>query len=58
MSFNAVKVRMPQRTTISFQLSNPLGAADLIAHGSGHDLRRYRGIVEQLDAAASLRREK
>jgi hypothetical protein len=34
ISFNPVKVRMPQRATLSFQLSNPLGAADLLAHGS------------------------
>jgi hypothetical protein len=33
-SFNPVKVRMPQRATLSFQLSNPLGAADLIVNGS------------------------
>src|SRR5688500_703733 len=30
ISFNPVKVRMPQRTTISLQLVNPLGAADLM----------------------------
>ena len=35
-SFNPVKVRMPQRTTLSFQLSNPLGAADLLLHGENH----------------------
>jgi hypothetical protein len=29
-----VKVRMPQRATLSLQLSNPLGAADLLLHGS------------------------
>jgi hypothetical protein len=34
ISFNPVKVRMPQRATLSFQLSNPLGAADLLLHGS------------------------
>jgi hypothetical protein len=34
ISFNPVKVRMPQRATLSFQLSNPLGAADLLMHGS------------------------
>jgi hypothetical protein len=34
VSFNPVKVRMPQRATISFQISNPLGAADLLMHGS------------------------
>ena len=33
-SFNPIKVRMPQRATISFQLSNPLGAADLLVNGS------------------------
>jgi hypothetical protein len=34
ISFNPIKVRMPQRATLSFQLSNPLGAADLMLHGS------------------------
>jgi hypothetical protein len=34
ISFNPIKVRMPQRATLSFQLSNPLGAADLLTHGS------------------------
>ena len=33
ISFNPMKVRMPQRTTLSFSVSNPLGAADLLAHG-------------------------
>lgn len=36
ISFNPVKVRMPQRATLSFQLSNPLGAADLLLHSSGN----------------------
>lgn len=36
ISFNPVKVRMPQRATLSFQLSNPLGAADLLLHGSNN----------------------
>ena len=35
-TFNPLKVRMPQRASLSFQLSNPLGAADLIANGSGN----------------------
>jgi hypothetical protein len=35
-SFNPIKVRMPQRASLSFQLSNPLGAADLIVNGSGN----------------------
>lgn len=34
VSFNPAKVRMPQRTSITFQLSNPLGAADLLVNGS------------------------
>lgn len=32
--FNPAKVRMPRRATVSLQLSNPLGAADLALHGS------------------------
>jgi hypothetical protein len=32
-SFNPVKVRMPQRANLSFQISNPLGAADVLLHG-------------------------
>ena len=32
-TFNPLKVRMPQRASLSFQLSNPLGAADLLLHG-------------------------
>ena len=33
-TFNPARVRMPQRATLSFNLSNPLGAADLVMHGS------------------------
>jgi hypothetical protein len=33
-SFNPLKVRMPQRANLSFQISNPLGAADLMLHGN------------------------
>ena len=29
ISFNPIKVRMPQRATLSFSVTNPLGAADL-----------------------------
>jgi hypothetical protein len=36
ISFNPVKVRMPKRATLSLQLTNPLGAADLLAHGSSN----------------------
>jgi len=32
ISFNPIKVRMPQRATLSFNVSNPLGAADLLLH--------------------------
>ncbi|HEY4305011.1 MAG TPA: carboxypeptidase-like regulatory domain-containing protein [Gemmatimonadaceae bacterium] len=32
-SFNPVKVRLPQRATMSFNISNPLGAADVLLHG-------------------------
>jgi len=27
---------MPQRASIAFQISNPLGAADVLLHGDGH----------------------
>ena len=33
ISFNPMKVKMPQRTTISFSVANPLGGADLLLHG-------------------------
>ncbi|HEX8725533.1 MAG TPA: carboxypeptidase-like regulatory domain-containing protein [Gemmatimonadaceae bacterium] len=36
IAFNPIKVHMPQRATLSFQLSNPLGAADLLLHGQNH----------------------
>ena len=32
ISFNPAKIRMPQRASIQFQLSNPLGAADMLLH--------------------------
>ena len=34
ISLDRAKFRMPQRGEISFSLSNPLGAADLLLHGS------------------------
>lgn len=34
LTFNPMRVRMPQRATLSFNVSNPLGAADLLLHGS------------------------
>ena len=33
LAFNPLKVRLPQRATLSFNISNPLGAADLLLHG-------------------------
>jgi len=33
ISFNPLKVRLPQRATLSFNVTNPLGAADLLLHG-------------------------
>ncbi|MBA2686890.1 MAG: carboxypeptidase regulatory-like domain-containing protein [Gemmatimonadaceae bacterium] len=39
-SLNPVKMHMPQRATVSFSVSNPLGAADLLLHGSD-DLRGW-----------------
>jgi hypothetical protein len=34
VSINPVKFRLPQRATVSLNISNPLGAADLLLHGS------------------------
>ncbi|HST07326.1 MAG TPA: hypothetical protein VLJ83_04105, partial [Gemmatimonadaceae bacterium] len=34
ISFNPLKFRMPQRATLSLQVGNPLGAADLMLHGN------------------------
>lgn len=36
LSFNPLKLRLPQRATLSFQVNNPLGAADLLLHGSNN----------------------
>jgi hypothetical protein len=35
-SFNPLKVRLPQRANLSFQISNPLAAADVLLHGDAH----------------------
>jgi hypothetical protein len=34
IALNPVKFRLPQRATLSFQVGNPLGAADLLLHGN------------------------
>jgi hypothetical protein len=36
ISFNPVKLGLPQRATVSFAVSNPLGAADLLLHGDNN----------------------
>jgi carboxypeptidase family protein len=36
ITLNPVKFRMPQRATLSFQVGNPLGAADLLLHGNNN----------------------
>lgn len=50
ISFNPVKLRLPQRAVISFNLSNPLGAADLLLHGSSG----LRGWGQAIPADQSL----
>jgi hypothetical protein len=36
LAFNPLKLRLPQRASLSIQVANPLGAADLVLHGSGN----------------------
>ena len=36
VTLDRAKFRMPQRASVSFSLSNPLGAADLLVNGSDH----------------------
>ena len=55
ISFNPVKVRMPQRATLSFQLSNPIGAADLLLHGSNGLARLGSAVVPRSIAALRAR---
>lgn len=33
ITLNPTRLRLPQRTTVSFTISNPIGAADLLLHG-------------------------
>ncbi|HUF51089.1 MAG TPA: carboxypeptidase-like regulatory domain-containing protein [Longimicrobiales bacterium] len=40
ITLDRAKFRMPDRTSLSFSVSNPLGAADLLVNGSG-DLRGW-----------------
>ncbi len=50
VSFNPLKVRMPQRATLSFAISNPLGAADLLLHSND----KLRGWGQMAIPDASL----
>ena len=36
LTVNPLKVRMPQRAQLRFQLGNPMGALDLLFHGAGN----------------------
>ena len=36
IAFNPLRVKMPQRATLSLQVANPLGALDLAFHGGSH----------------------
>ncbi|HEY3286056.1 MAG TPA: TonB-dependent receptor [Gemmatimonadaceae bacterium] len=36
VSFNPIKLHLPQRANIQFQVSNPIGAADLLVNGEDH----------------------
>ena len=36
LSFNPLKLHLPQRATFSLSVTNPLGAADLALHGENH----------------------
>jgi hypothetical protein len=36
IDFNPLRVRLPQRTLLSFSIGNPLGGADLLLHGENH----------------------
>ncbi len=49
-SFNPLKVRLPQRATLSFSVQNPLGAADLLLHGENN----LHGWGQQRSPDASL----
>lgn len=47
LAVNASKIRLPQRTTLSFTVSNPIGAADLLMHGT--DKLHGWGQTPQID---------
>ena len=50
VSFNPLKLGLPQRATLSFQVNNPIGAADLMLHGENN----LRGWGQQAMPDATL----
>jgi hypothetical protein len=44
ISFNAVKLGLPQRATLAFQISNPLGAVDRLVNGADN-LRGWGQVI-------------
>ena len=44
ISFNPAKIRMPQRASIQFQLSNPIAAADMLLHND-NDLKGWGQVT-------------
>ena len=50
VSFNPIKMHLPQRANIQFQVSNPVGAADLLLHGEGN----LRGWGQTIQPDATL----
>jgi hypothetical protein len=50
ITLDRAKFRMPQRSSISFSISNPLGAADLLVNGSGN----LRGWGQNISPDQSL----
>jgi len=50
VSFNPIKLRLPQRANIQFQVSNPIGAADLLLHGENN----LRGWGQTIQPEATL----
>jgi hypothetical protein len=50
LTFNPVKFRMPQRASVSLQVSNPLGAADMLLNGENS----LKGWGQQLFPDQSL----
>ncbi|MEO7358960.1 MAG: hypothetical protein ABI120_01435, partial [Gemmatimonadaceae bacterium] len=50
LSIDRVKFRLPNRTSVQFAVSNPMGAADLLFHGNG----RLSGWGQNVTPDASL----